>query len=95
MENLDKILEELTNESKKIVDNIMSKMKTAETKAEEKTSNIHENIQNKLNELKKNYEFHVDLLLNDIHEGETVSDKIVSNIRSLFHSMVHIKDINK
>ena len=61
MENLDKILEELTNESKKIVDTIMSKIKTAETKVEEKTSNIHDNIQNKLDELKKNYEFHVDL----------------------------------
>jgi len=95
MENLDKIIEELTNESKKIVDSIVNKMKTAETKIEEKNSNINEKIQNKLNELKKNYEFHVDLLLNDIHEGKDISNKIVSNIRSLFHSMEHIKDINK
>jgi ElaB/YqjD/DUF883 family membrane-anchored ribosome-binding protein len=95
MENLDKIVEELTNESKKIIDNIMSKLKTTETTVEEKTSNIQDNIKNKLIELQKNYEFHIDLLLNDIHEGKIISDKIVSNIRSLFHSMEHIKDINK
>lgn len=95
MENIDKIIEELTTESKKIVDSIINKIKTTETKVEEKTSNIQDNIKNKLSELQKNYEFHVDLLLNDIHEGKTISDKIVSNIRSLFHSMEHIKDINK
>ena len=93
MENIDKMFEELTNESKKLVDSIINKMKTTEAKVDEKASSIEENIKNKVAELQKNYDFHVKLLLSDIHDGKTVSEKIISNIRSLFHSIEHINDI--
>lgn len=98
---IDKILEELTNEGKKIVDNIIENISSKEEKEEEKgeeskeESNIHDNIKSKLEDLEKKYQFHINLLLADIHEGKVISDKVISNIRTLFHSIEHIKDIKK
>jgi len=93
MENLDKIMEELTNESKKIVDTLLNKIKSTETKVNDKADTLYDKTQAKLSELQKKYDSHVNLLLSDIHEGKPISDRLVSSIRSLYNSIESIKEI--